>query len=173
MRIRTLAGLAILAGLVACATPQAPEWLLEKAATGFGTNETFEFVYVRSRGQLVDDAAPKLDLANDVARQLVRIQAEGLNAAVGGESPRYTATTVESALAIVGPGTLRGMRVVVVGDLADRARIGAAVERTGATFGFVSQTPADLPRRALPNACLGPRRTELPCSTRTACPTPG
>ncbi len=71
---------------------------------------------------------------SDVARGIVR----GNILAYAGLDPTRTADLVVSAFELVGPDTMKGVRVVYIGDAANSERVKAAVEPAGVDYVFVS-----------------------------------
>lgn len=69
----------------------------------------------------------------DVARGGV----EGTLLAFGSPASAKSADLAVASFAKAEPGTMKGVRVLFIGDAADSERVKAAVERTGATFQFV------------------------------------
>lgn len=62
---------------------------------------------------------------------------EGTLLAFGSADSKKSADMIEGAFKDAGTGTMKGVRVLFIGDAADRARAEAAVKPSGAKFEFV------------------------------------
>jgi len=78
-------------------------------------------------GRLVDKAK------SDVARGIIA----GNMLAYGGPASTKTADMIVEAFKAVPPGTMKGVKVLYIGDAADNARVQAAVEPAGVNYVFV------------------------------------
>ena len=99
-----------------------------------GATSTFAYTLPSPGSEGYDDAFQR---AVDKAKEDVsRGGVEGTLMAFGSADSKRTADMVEAAFKDVGNDTMKGVRVLFIGDAADRARAEAAVKPSGAKFEF-------------------------------------
>ncbi|WP_133498829.1 hypothetical protein [Cognatilysobacter terrigena] len=100
-----------------------------------GATSTFAYTLPMPGSEGYDDAFQR---ATDKAKEDVsRGGVEGTLMAFGSADSKKTADMIEAAFKGVGTDTMKGVRVMFIGDAADKDRAEAAVKPSGAKFEFV------------------------------------